>query len=1641
MQSCVVIPQLQKTQPNMRSQTSQKAELFARAFRMIVLGVFAVFVSVLFATGVSLLSSPITDAATSNTINFQARLETGSGSIAPDGSYNVSFHLFKASAATGGTSTDTACGTDTSCEWAEQYTYSSGAGGTDARVRVVNGYLTVNLGSLTAFSGINWNQQQWLTMDIGGTAGSGTITWDGQMNPRLLMTAVPYAFQASGLSVTNGSNTNSLVMATPASASHTITVPDENGTICTTAGAAACTAIYAPASGGGGYIQNSTSLQSAANFNVQSAADTSVTAVLRARSSQTSDLMEFQNSTGGTVYSGVLASGTIYSNGVFSESTTVAGTYIGQASSTQRLMFATGNNIQTWELDDNSGVLRIFKPSIIPALAISSTGATLLQNATDATNGFEVQGATGTHLLDVDTQHGRVGVGTNTPGYTFDVVGGGNFSSYVLTPVVDTASATALTLGNTNANAINIGNTTNNILTTISGTARVQTITNSAAAFQVQNANGTALFGVDTTAPSSLLTNPGFETNISGWTASGTGASIVRNTTASNTYEGIGSLTVTLGSGPSTGAAITNAGYNGASIAAGTYTFGFYAKGSATLSGLAVSGFNGGTCTLNTTTVPTTGFQHFFCTITTTGATTGNIILTVTTASQTMYIDGAQLVSGSALSPFGYGTLQLRGTVTTPLALQNTTNSTTALQVQNASSGSILDVDTLNGFVGVGTSTPATNLDVQNASGNNTGTYALQVKQFNANSFGAYIFANSNSSTIDALNVQGWNGSSVINGLDVKANGRVGIGTTSPDVNLVVASSSSAGAPQIGIKNTATGGSEWYLGSTDNGNSAGGGKFIIGNTTTSTAAALTINSSSQVGIGTTSPASTLTVNGSTLAATWTTNLHNAFQVQDVSTNAWFTLSTSDDTLINNATSDPGNLLENGGFESLIVSTDPGTGASGWFILPQGSIVNNSTNAHTGNQYLSITANGSTLDTETPKMYRVTPGDTIYAEGWVNTVSATGTGGYWVRFLDKSKATLSWNSVGGAYLTAPASWTRVSGTLTVPANAAYMTMAASVRSGATGTWLFDDAGLQKINSNSPAIVDPTVNTTTAFQVQNASNSTILDVDATNGRVGIGTTSPADTLDVESGNIRIGSSGYFYAANGSTGTKVLLNGPADWIGLQADASNVFSIADKNVNDNTLGAPVMSFLLSGAGTGGKIGINTTAPNQLLTINGNGALWNGGQVYLYDDSGATQRGYVGGGRNGDLAVVSKEGGKELRIGSSANIGFWMDGNADSTDSPGIIFANKPETLNTGWNGANSLSYFGKYSTSGRSINAAGSINSNGGDYAEYLYQQVPNLLQKGDLVTLSSSGKAEEGVAGHQIVGVVSTQAGFVGNDLYNPNDPGATALVGLMGQIPTKVSTENGDIAIGDALAVSPDKPGVAVKQNGSGAIVGYALESYANSNTSAIGTAMVLVRPGWSASGSDMGQLSSLTSSVNALQSQVDSLSAQINSLTGQIPYLSQPNTFNGTSANQMVIQDASGNVLFTADTQHMVVTVANLTVAGTLTVNGHIVSTGNTPTVTAGSAACTAPTVSVAGTDTTGTIIITTGTQCANPGQLAAITFNQAYTAAPQVILTAANSAAALLPIYRTTSTTGFTLSTANKSTSATTYIFSYFTAQ
>lgn len=242
----------------MLKQTLAKSVLFGR-IQFIFWSVF-VLLFVTFANVIPRTSNHAS-AATSSTINFQARLLQANGAVVADGYYNVDFKIYNH--VSNGAQAQGTCSVN--CLWEETYYDSNGVtAGNDNRVQVINGYLTVNLGSQTAFTTINWDQEIWLTMNIGGTSQTATPTWDGEMTPRLKFTASPYAFAAGKLQTTSGANTSTLGFASQ-TASRSLLLPDEAGTLCIQSSA---NCGFAAATGAIGYIQNTTSLQASSNFNI-----------------------------------------------------------------------------------------------------------------------------------------------------------------------------------------------------------------------------------------------------------------------------------------------------------------------------------------------------------------------------------------------------------------------------------------------------------------------------------------------------------------------------------------------------------------------------------------------------------------------------------------------------------------------------------------------------------------------------------------------------------------------------------------------------------------------------------------------------------------------------------------------------------------------------------------------------------------------------------------------------------------------------------------------------------------------------------------------------------------------------------------------------------------------------------------------------------------------------------------------------------------------------------------------------------------------------------------------------------------------------------------------------------------------------
>ncbi len=132
------------------------------------------------------------------TIEFQGRLLNAQGATVPDGYYNIEFKIYEnGDGQSAGDTTGSPAGT---LLWTEDYLDYNNQG-----VKVVNGFFSVELGSLNPFgSSINWNQDTlWLSVNIGGTSTTcstfSACNPDGEMLPMQRLTASPYALNSGQL--------------------------------------------------------------------------------------------------------------------------------------------------------------------------------------------------------------------------------------------------------------------------------------------------------------------------------------------------------------------------------------------------------------------------------------------------------------------------------------------------------------------------------------------------------------------------------------------------------------------------------------------------------------------------------------------------------------------------------------------------------------------------------------------------------------------------------------------------------------------------------------------------------------------------------------------------------------------------------------------------------------------------------------------------------------------------------------------------------------------------------------------------------------------------------------------------------------------------------------------------------------------------------------------------------------------------------------------------------------------------------------------------------------------------------------------------------------------------------------------------
>jgi hypothetical protein len=179
---------------------------------------------------------------------------------------------------------------------------------------------------------------------------------------------------------------------------------------------------------------------------------------------------------------------------------------------------------------------------------LSQNGVATFKNSTNSTSAFQVQNAAGTSAINVDTYNNFVGIGTNTPTQTLDVIGGiratGNLNVqqfmnfYGPFGIINVGTSGAALVFQVNHASMSFkdGSTGHvHLLISPDGATTFQNNVDSTTAFQIQNSAGTSnLFnadtqntriGIGTAAPGNKLSvNAVTTADASAVTAIGTGA-------------------------------------------------------------------------------------------------------------------------------------------------------------------------------------------------------------------------------------------------------------------------------------------------------------------------------------------------------------------------------------------------------------------------------------------------------------------------------------------------------------------------------------------------------------------------------------------------------------------------------------------------------------------------------------------------------------------------------------------------------------------------------------------------------------------------------------------------------------------------------------------------------------------------------------------------------------------------------------------------------------------------------------------------------------------------------------------------------------------------------------------------------------
>lgn len=554
-------------------------------------------------------------------------------------------------------------------------------------------------------------------------------------------------------------STNTRVAIGQSSANYTLDVNGDinSATGLRVGGNLVCDANGCSASGSSGfYIQNSATTQTSANFNIESTSTSTPTAVLKLKTSQTADLLQAKDASN-NVIAKIDANGNISTSGQFqvsgtqissanlsndanlaklngaqtfsaanlfrnaSDSTTAFRIQNAAASNlfvadTSNSRIAIGQATAGYTLDVNGDINITTGSSYrINGVAICGPTATCAPSSGSGSyvqNGLTVQ--TANVNIQSSSSSAVVAVLQGATSQSADILQARDSNDNVVAKITasgaiyqgtnqvcDTSNNCGYAVGSGSGNYIqnNTNTQTANMNIKSASASQVTAVIQGANAqtadiLQVKDNIGNNLLSVNQL-NTNLISNPSFESDVSGWTASGTSS---RSRVTTQKFMGDASMAMV------TGAVNDRVDFVYPLAPSTTYSFSMYLLNTfAGASGRLAYSNDGSTFTdcsnfYATAAANINKWSRLSCSFTTSSSVTASSYVSFRSfnAGQTFYIDAVQLELGGNTTAYQQGSIALNGVVGSPTSFRNSTDSTTAFQIQNATGTNMLTADTVN---------------------------------------------------------------------------------------------------------------------------------------------------------------------------------------------------------------------------------------------------------------------------------------------------------------------------------------------------------------------------------------------------------------------------------------------------------------------------------------------------------------------------------------------------------------------------------------------------------------------------------------------------------------------------------------------------------------------------------------------------------------------------------------------------------------------------------------------------------------------------------------------------------------------------------------------------------------------------------